>query len=156
MIKKILVAVMVLVTFSACKKNNKCEYNECAAKAPDSEIQSVKDYLASQGITNATQHCSGMFYLITNAGTGKQPAACSAVNVTYRGMLTNGVVFDQNTIDLSLDQVITGWRNGIPKIGVGGLIHLYIPPSLGYGPNANGPIPANSVLVFDVMLNATN
>jgi FKBP-type peptidyl-prolyl cis-trans isomerase FkpA len=78
------------------------------------------------------------------------------VNVTYRGMLTNGVVFDQGTADLSLDQVITGWRNGIPKIGTGGLIHLYIPPSLGYGPNANGAIPANSILVFDVLLNATN
>jgi FKBP-type peptidyl-prolyl cis-trans isomerase FkpA len=156
MIKKILIAVMALIVFTGCKKGNKCDYNDCGTKASDAEIQSVKDYLGSQGITNAAQHCSGMFYVIDKTGADKHPGACSGVNVTYRGMLTSGVVFDQGTADLGLDGVITGWRNGIPLIGVGGLIHLYIPPSLGYGSSANGPIPANSILVFDVLLNATN
>jgi FKBP-type peptidyl-prolyl cis-trans isomerase FkpA len=154
--KKFLVIVLAVIAFTGCKKNDKCDYNECAMKASETEIQSVKDYLTSQGITNATQHCSGMFYVIDKAGTGKHPGACSDVNVTYRGMLTNGVVFDQGTLDLGLDGVITGWRNGIPQIGTGGFIHLYIPPSLGYGSRDNGSIPANSILVFDVALNATN
>lgn len=153
MIKRLVCLVMIAALFGGCKKN-KCDYNECAIKAPDSEIQAVKDYLASKGITNATQHCSGMFYVIDNNGSGKHPTACSSVNVTYKGMLTNGTTFDQGTIDIGLDQVVTGWRDGIPQIGAGGVIHLYIPPSLGYGPNANGPIPANSILIFDVTLNA--
>jgi FKBP-type peptidyl-prolyl cis-trans isomerase FkpA len=155
MIKKILVAVLVVMVFAGCKKN-KCDYNECSKKASDAEIQAVKDYLASQNITNAIQHCSGMFYVIQNAGTGKHPAACSAVNVSYKGALTNGIVFDQGTADLGLDEVITGWRNGLPQIGTGGFIQLYIPPSLGYGSAPYGSIPANSILVFDVVLNATN
>jgi FKBP-type peptidyl-prolyl cis-trans isomerase FkpA len=155
MMKKILVAVLAVIVLAGCKKN-KCEYNECSKKASDAEIQAVKDYLASQGITNAVQHCSGMFYVIQNAGTGQHPAACSGVNVTYKGALTNGVVFDQGTADLALDEVITGWRNGLPQIGVGGFMHLYIPPSLGYGSAPYGSIPANSILVFDVVLNATN
>lgn len=155
MIKNILVAVLAVLVFTGCKKN-KCDYNECAVKASEAEIQSVKDYLASRGITNAVQHCSGLFYVIQNAGADKRPTACSGVNVSYKGMLTNGVVFDQGTIDLGLDGVIAGWRNGIPQIGAGGFIQLYIPPSLGYGSSANGPIPANSILVFDVVLNATN
>lgn len=150
--KKILVAVLAVLVFTGCKKH-KCDYDECSIKAPDAEIQSVKDYLASKGITNATQHCSGMFYVIDNAGSGKHPNACSDVSVTYKGMLTNGTVFDQGNLELGLDGVITGWRNGIPQVGKGGTIHLYIPPSLGYGPYANGPIPANSILVFDVVLN---
>jgi FKBP-type peptidyl-prolyl cis-trans isomerase FkpA len=153
MIQKLFCIVFVAALFSGCSKN-KCDYNECAIKAPDSEIQSVKDYLTSKGITNAVQHCSGIFYVIDNNGSGKQPNGCSTVNVAYKGMLTNGSSFDQDTTDIGLDGVITGWRDGIPQIKTGGIIHLYIPPSLGYGPYANGPIPANSILVFDVKLNS--
>ena len=150
--KLLLVMTIATIVVSGCSKD-KCDYNECGITAPNSEIQAVQSYLSSKGITNAVQHCSGLFYVIDNAGSGKHPNGCSEVNVTYKGMLTNGSTFDQGTTDLRLDEVINGWRNGIPKIGTGGVIHLYIPPSLGYGPDANGPIPANSVLVFDVTLN---
>lgn len=151
--KKLLVVLAIATSVIGGCSKDKCDYNDCGTKAPDSEIQSVQSYLSSKGITNAVQHCSGLFYVIDNAGSGKHPNGCSEVNVTYKGMLTNGSTFDQGTADLRLDEVITGWRNGIPKIASGGIIHLYIPPSLGYGPVANGPIPANSVLVFDVNLN---
>jgi FKBP-type peptidyl-prolyl cis-trans isomerase FkpA len=151
--RKLLFALLIIAAFGGCNKKTTCDYNECAIKAPDSEIQAVQSYLASKGITDAVQHCSGMFYVITNAGSGNHPTACSQVNVTYRGLLTNGSTFDQGTTTLGLDQVVTGWRNGIPKIGVGGSIRLYIPPTLGYGSQANGPIPANSILIFDVTLN---
>jgi FKBP-type peptidyl-prolyl cis-trans isomerase FkpA len=151
--KRLLFAMLIIAAISGCSKKNTCDYNECAIKAPDSEIQAVQSYLASKGITDAVQHCSGMFYVVINSGSGNHPSACSQVNVTYKGTLTNGSTFDQGTTTLGLDQVITGWRNGIPKVGVGGVIRLYIPPTLGYGSQANGPIPANSILVFDVTLN---
>lgn len=152
MTKKIISLFLIAVLFWGCKKN-KCDYDECAIKASASEIQSVKDYLSSKGITNATQHCSGMFYVIESAGSGKHPNGCSTISVAYKGMLTNGSTFDEGNLDgWSLDGLITGWRNGIPQIGAGGVIHLYIPPSLGYGSAPYGSIPANSILIFDVTL----
>jgi FKBP-type peptidyl-prolyl cis-trans isomerase FkpA len=150
MLKKIVLGLVTIVSFVSCNKN--CDYNSCAVVAPNSEIQAVQSYLSANGIA-ATQHCSGLFYVIEQMGSGKKPSACGSVNATYVGKLTNGSVFDQGTVTFGLDEVIKGWTNGLPLIKTGGTIHLYIPPSLGYGSQANGPIPANSILIFDVTLN---
>lgn len=155
--KKLLALSLVCVIFLGCKKNddNECNYDACAVKAPPSEIQAVKDYLATNNIT-ATEHCSGLFYKIEAAGTGTAPDACSLVTIKYIGKLTNGTVFDQtqgaNTYSNYLTSLIRGWTNGVPLIKTGGKIFLYIPPTLGYGSQANGPIPANSILIFEIEL----
>lgn len=156
MLKKIIFGFLVILSITACNKDSKCDYDECAVKAPNSEIQSVQNYLASQGITNAVQHCSGAFYVVDVLGTGSHPNACSHVNVTYKGTLTNGTVFDQRTTDFGLDGVIRGWTNTIPQLREGGKMHIYIPPTLGYGNQPNGTIPANSILIFEVTLNSVD
>jgi FKBP-type peptidyl-prolyl cis-trans isomerase FkpA len=152
--KKILAVSLMLVLFlSSCLKKALCDFDACAAVAPSSEIQAVQNYLTTNSIT-AIQHCSGLFYVIDNPGSGKAPDACSVVNVTYTGKLTNGTVFDQSTtpISFALNSVILGWRIGIPALRAGGQIHLYVPPRLGYGNQQSGPIPANSILIFDITL----
>ena len=157
MIKRITYSLLIVVLLSGCLKKNKesCNYNSCSNKAPSGEIQAVLDYLASQGITNAQEHCSGVYYVIDNPGSGKQPDACSAVDVNYVGKLTNGTQFDAGThYQNYLTRLIQGWANGVPLIKEGGKIRLYIPPSLGYGSSTYQTIPGNSVLIFDITLNA--
>lgn len=155
---RFLIALLVIGVISGCLKGNSggsytCNYNECSVVAPASEIDSVKAYLATHGIT-ATQHCSGLFYTIDVPGTGTKPTVCNYIAVTYQGTLTNGTVFDSSStpVVFALSGVIRGFQNGIPLIKTGGRIHLYVPPTLGYGSVATDKIPANSILIFDVSL----
>lgn len=156
MLKKIFVGLLIIVSFEGCLKGENgeytCNYDACALKAPAPEIQAVKDYLDANNIT-AVEHCSGLFYVITEQGTGNTPTVCGAVKAIYEGKLTDGSVFaPKDTAAFYLDEVIRGWANGIPLVKGGGKIQLIIPPTLGYG-NTTPPgstIPPNSILIFDV------
>ena len=90
-------------------------------------------------------------------GTGATAAVGDTVTVNYVGTLTNGTKFDSSydrgqpyVFQVGAGRVIAGWDQGVPGMKVGGKRRLTIPPSLGYGNQANGPIPANSTLVFDI------
>jgi FKBP-type peptidyl-prolyl cis-trans isomerase len=78
--------------------------------------------------------------------------------VHYTGALAkDGTIFQSSLdtgqpISFSLSGVIQGWQQGIPGMKEGGTRRLIIPASLAYGSQANGTIPANSDLVFDVQL----
>jgi FKBP-type peptidyl-prolyl cis-trans isomerase FkpA len=167
MFKKVILGFFLLSMLGNCSKKNStiadCTYDPCAVVAPAAEIQSVKSYVDSAGIP-ATKHCSGVYYVIDDAGTGTAPNACSTVSVTYRGALTNGSVFDEQSVPVlfQLTTLITSWRNTLPLIKSGGKIRLYIPPSLGYGSkdvkdnSGNVVIPANSILIFNINLVAVH
>jgi len=86
-------------------------------------------------------------------GTGGKPPEHSYVLINYKGMLTDGTVFDQNErMPMALDEVVPGFAQGLVQMERGGRYKLTIPPELGYGAQASGPIPANSTLVFEIDL----
>lgn len=147
-----LLAVSVMI-FPGCLKNKGCEYNECANTAPGTERAMIATYLEANSIT-ATEHCSGVYYIIQEPGTGKRPDACATIRVKYRGTLQNGSEFDaNNNFVYSLSGLIKGWQNTIPMLKVGGKMVIYVPPTLAYGPQGYPPdIPANEFLIFEIEL----
>jgi FKBP-type peptidyl-prolyl cis-trans isomerase FkpA len=141
----IIAVLAVLVVFSCKKKKISSQAKE------DEKI--ITDYIAANNL-NANATGSGLYYVITTQGTGAQPNSASTVTVKYKGYLKDGTVFDQsvNGATFSLGSVIKGWQEGIPYFKKGGKGMLLIPSALGYGAQATGNIPANSVLIFDIDL----
>jgi FKBP-type peptidyl-prolyl cis-trans isomerase FkpA len=154
--KQIVFCLLVIISFASCvkKSNTGCPYQLGDPKATAQEIINLQTYIANNSL-NASQHPTGLFYTINNPGTGETVTdLCNVVTVNYVGKLTNGAQFDASTspATFGLNQLIIGWKIGIPLIKVGGSIRLYIPPSLGYGSQAQQGIPANSILIFDITL----
>lgn len=129
-----------------------CTETVVTTKAPSEEVATLKQYIDSAGI-KATADERGFYYTIDTPGKGQKPTVCSNVTVNYTGKLTNGKTFDSaNNSRFDLNQLIVGWQEGIPLIGEGGSVTLYLPPSLAYGAQAQNGIPANSILVFKIIL----
>ena len=64
-----------------------------------------------------------------------------------------GAVFDQAMqTPMPVGGVIHGFSEGLQLLARGGVIRLCVPPALGYGAQASGPIPANADLVFQIEL----
>jgi FKBP-type peptidyl-prolyl cis-trans isomerase FkpA len=156
-----LLAFGICFQLNSCMKNaGNCSFDACATVAPVNEIQTIQNYILNNGLV-ATQHCSGLFYRIENAGTGAVPGACANIGATYKASFMNGGVLEQQTspITFSLGQSIRAWRIAVPLIKAGGRIVFYVPPSLAYGAQevrdqqtGNVVIPANSYLSFEVDL----
>ncbi|TVR29489.1 MAG: FKBP-type peptidyl-prolyl cis-trans isomerase [Balneolaceae bacterium] len=100
---------------------------------------------------------SGLQYRVLEEGDGESPVATDQVRVNYKGTYANGFVFDQsrdNPAQFELEEVISGFSEGLQLMKPGAKYELYLPPSIGYG---NNPPPQSSilpgvVLVFEVEL----
>jgi peptidylprolyl isomerase len=92
-------------------------------------------------------------------GSGPGATADSTVDVRYTGTFyTDGTPFDSSwsngdePVRFPLDGVVPGFAQGIEGMQPGGRRVMVIPPALGYGDEARGPIPGGSTLVFVVDL----
>ena len=153
---KYLISLSLFILLISCgsKNNNSTEITDYT-KQNEKEIQ---DYLKENNL-EAQKSDSGLYYIINEPGTGKQPSESSTVKVAYKGYFTNGKIFDESKaegISFGLNQVIKGWTEGITYFKEGGSGTLLIPSHLGYGNRGNSRIPAGSVLLFDIKLISTD
>jgi FKBP-type peptidyl-prolyl cis-trans isomerase len=139
------------------------------ASAPSSTPIQTVSVTSTASATPATSPAniittpSGLKYVEVKIGTGATAAAGQQVSVHYTGTLESGQKFDSSRdrgtpfqFNLGGGQVIKGWDEGIAGMKIGGKRKLIIPPDLGYGARAVGPIPPNATLLFDVELMGIN
>jgi FKBP-type peptidyl-prolyl cis-trans isomerase FkpA len=145
---------LTITALSACKKTDKDNFDhEAQAKLDDAQIVA---YLAKNNIT-AVKDASGLYYQIITPGGAEKPTLDKGPYVTYIGtLMSNGTVFDRVDsppyYQSNFYGYIQGWQIGLPKIGKGGRIMLFVPSGLAYKNQDQGTIPANSVLIFDITL----
>lgn len=145
MLKKLFVLLVGAFLFAGCSKDDDNLYKDI-----DVFIQETK-------LTGFTKTPQGVYIKIGTEGGAQKPNIGSKVTIHYKGTLTNGKIFDSSydrgaPAEFPLANLIQGWQVGIPYFGRGGKGTLIIPPNLGYGSRAQGDIPANSILVFEIEL----
>ena len=97
---------------------------------------------------------SGLGILMLEEGDGVRPLPGAEVTFSYLVKLKDGTEVDRmgKPTDARIGQMITGVSAGLLQMKGGGRALLFIPPKLGYGKRAFGPIPASSGLLFEVSL----
>ncbi|MDG1156546.1 MAG: FKBP-type peptidyl-prolyl cis-trans isomerase [Litorivicinaceae bacterium] len=124
----------------------------------EANLKSGEAFLAENAKKDGvTVTASGLQYRVITQGAGDAPKATDTVKVHYEGRLISGDVFDSSIargepVSFPLNGVIPGWSEGVQLMKVGSKFEFTIPSALAYGPSGTGPIPPNSVLVFDVEL----
>lgn len=102
---------------------------------------------------NAKKTPKGVFYKILQAKPGAaHPQISDIVKVHYTGWKTDGTMFDSSVtrgapMEFPLSEMIAGWIDGIPRMGIGEKARFWIPEALAY----QGEEP-KGMLVFDVEL----
>lgn len=110
---------------------------------------SIRDFKGAKPVATP----SGLVFQTVKPGTGASPTDADVTLVDYKGTLKDGKVFDQNQrTPLPVAGMIPGFTEALKMMQAGGQYRICIPPALGYGEKAQGPIPANAILFFDVTL----
>lgn len=153
--------LFIILSLAACTprsaKNMKEQMVENPTTQADKDQNLIIDHAVNKKL-DLTRHDSGIYYSISNPGEGDaRPGMSSQITAHYAGTLLNGQKFDSSfdrdtPLDFKLGQVVKGWQIAIPLLGKGGKGTFFIPSGLAYGERAAGPIPPNSVLVFEIEL----
>ena len=114
----------------------------------------LRQKATEEGIHTTAQ---GVLYEVLQQGSGPRATIRSIVSVYYKGMLTSGKVFDDNTQQgypdaFRLADLITGWQIALTQMCPGDKWRIYVPSEVGYGATYVAGIPKHSTLIFEIEL----
>lgn len=149
---------LIACPFAALLLTAACSHTDSGTGPVDPASLTYSSTL-SVNLSTMTRTASGLYLRDEIVGTGAVVTAGSTATVDYTGWLHNGEQFDTSvgktpfTVrNVGSASVIAGWNEGLIGMRVGGRRQLVIPYTLGYGAQANGPIPAYATLIFRIDL----
>ena len=134
------------------------KYQDDARLISQKREAAQKEYLANfQKEKGVKVLDNGAMIKLSRAGKGKSPKADSTVSVHYTGTLIDGTKFDSShdrgeAATFGLSQVVPCWTKALQQMKPGARAKVVCPADTAYGNRPVGPIPAGSVLVFDIEL----
>jgi FKBP-type peptidyl-prolyl cis-trans isomerase FkpA len=161
----LILSAIVVFGYLSCTKNTPVSTTPpCTSKAVSADSAALIKF-AGDSIA-LTADSTGLYYHIIDSGNAMRPVASSQLNVTYKAKLMDNFTFDSATnsylMGATLSQLIAGWQIGLPKIGVGGHIQLFIPSALAWGCNGivtsagQVIVPPDATVYFDIQLLGVN
>ena len=135
----------------------------------------IQKYMTNNGLSGFTKTASGLYYKVTQAGTGtKTITPTSTIGIQYTGKLMDNTIFDAynatDTTSTFRDYTLIpkGWQEGFKYVTKGAKLSLIMPSSLGYGLIPTNPygfnnglgtasvVAPNSVLYYDFNIGTIN
>jgi len=152
--KYVVLALIAFAVFFYSRYSN----NKNSAAAVENVAIGQTFLTQNKAVEGVNETATGLQYQVLELGKGTEhPTASSKVTVHYHGTLLDGTVFDSSVerdkpIGFGLNQVISGWTEGVQLMVVGDKFKFFIPSNLGYGDRATGKIAPGSLLIFEVTL----
>jgi len=139
-----MIGLLTLVLLFSCKDD----------EAPDPDLV-IADYVASEGL-NITTTASGLRYEFQEEGTGDLPVSNSIMSITFTGKLTDGSIFAAATtpVEAYITNQIAGLQEGLRLMRSGSKATFIMPPDIALGEIALEDIPANSVVIYEIEVDA--
>jgi FKBP-type peptidyl-prolyl cis-trans isomerase len=148
---------MLVGMLLVCALASSCNVGACSAGMfggnAASAIPAPPDVAAPP--PDAAKTPSGLSSKVLTPGHGtRHPRPNSRVTVHYTGWTTDGKMFDSSVArgqpaSFGLDEVISGWTEGVQMMVEGEKRRFWIPEDLAYGGRPGSP---QGMLVFDVEL----
>lgn len=177
------IALMLLcvIVVSSCKDDNNDDQKAAELEAYKLEQDKLFQAKANDPAYEKWMSEAGdgyVFAKLIKKGEGKKAYYNSLVSVYYKGLLTDGTVFDsklfedgkpstfavspyyattvkdaETGVSTTWSSVISGWGVALQHMVEGDKYEVWIPQQLGYGSTAKeGSIPAYSTLIFEIEL----
>lgn len=153
---KLPLLTLIVVLASACATVPTVPTPPTTAPGPDFLVRNAT-------AKNVVTTPSGVQYFVVRSGatSGTQPTGDDTVTFDYEGKLLTGETFDSSyargtPLTGRVNSFVPGFTEALRMMRPGDEWIVWIPPALGYGDQAKGPIPANSVLRFRLALHSVN